>query len=324
MSMTAASVALDEASGRTTRFEAAAMASPLRLTVATPRDAPSGWTTGLADAWAAVRETFEDAEQAMSRFRDSSDLIGLGRSAGGDRDIAVPRMLERALVTADRARRVTAGRFDPRILADLERLGYGGVAIADSVPGRPTGPVIRRVTRGVVRAGRPVDLGGIGKGLALRWAAAGLERAGIDAYLLEAGGDLVTRGQSPDDGPWRIGIEDPAGGPEPLAVVEPADGAVATSSTHRLHWTHEGREVHHLIDPATGEPAGDGLLAVTVAGPDPAWAEVWSKTLFIGGRGRIAAEARARGLAAWWVAEDGSLEMTAAARARTIWVAAET
>ena len=43
-----------------------------------------------------------------------------------------------------------------------------------------------------------IDLGGIGKGLALRWAAAKLERKGFDTFLLEAGGDLVSRGLPPD------------------------------------------------------------------------------------------------------------------------------
>lgn len=41
-----------------------------------------------------------------------------------------------------------------------------------------------------------------------------------------------------------------------------------------------------------------------------------------GSRG-IAPRARALGLAAWWIAEDGAMEMTAAARARTAWVAGE-
>jgi thiamine biosynthesis lipoprotein len=85
-----------------------------------------------------------------------------------------------------------------------------------------------------------------------------------------------------------------------------------------------GRVVHHLLDPTTGEPATSGLQAVSVAGADPAWAEVWSKTLFIAGRFAIADAARARGLAAWWIGDDGSLEMTPAARAMTIWVAGET
>lgn len=78
--------------------------------------------------------------------------------------------------------------------------------------------------------------------------------------------------------------------------------------------------VHHLIDPATGEPAGAGLLAVTVLWPDPAWAEVWSKTLFLAGKDGIAVEARRRGLAAWWSDSSGRLEMTPAARMLTTWV----
>ena len=58
---------------------------------------------------------------------------------------------------------------------------------------------------------------------------------------------------------------------------------------------------------------------MTVAGPDAAWAEVWTKALFLAGPSRIGGEARARGLAAWWVTEDGDLEMTPAARQRMRW-----
>jgi len=112
-------------------------------------------------------------------------------------------------------------------------------------------------------------------------------------------------------------------------VTEPVGGAhrdyqaVATSSVSVHRWAIKGRAVHHLLDPRTGEPATGGLLSVTVAGPDPAWAEVWSKVLFIAGLADIAQEARSRGLAAWWVADDGTLEMTADARRGTVWVASE-
>ena len=81
--------------------------------------------------------------------------------------------------------------------------------------------------------------------------------------------------------------------------------------------------MHHLLEPRTGEPGGSGLAAVTVSGPDPAWAEIWSKTLFLEGAARIGGRARAEGLAAWWVCDDGSLEMTPAARERTAWVRGE-
>ncbi len=175
----------------------------------------------------------------------------------------------------------------------------------------------------------PIDLGGIGKGLAIRWAMAVLERTVPElsgpggGALLEAGGDIVARGAAPQEGPWMVGVEDPGGGDE-VAVVAVRDGAISTSSIAVHRWrTDAGRDVHHLIDPRNGEPGGEGLLAVTVAGPDPAWAEVWSKTLFLEGSRGIAARARGLGLAAWWVREDGAVEMTPAARVRTAWLASE-
>jgi thiamine biosynthesis lipoprotein len=170
-----------------------------------------------------------------------------------------------------------------------------------------------------------MDLGGIGKGITLRWAAARLERLGLGDFLLEAGGDIVARGVPPDADAWTVAIEDPLDRGAPLAavVVPRTGGAVATSSVRVHRWQVDGRTVHHLLDPATGEPGETGLLAVTVAGSDPAWAEVWSKTLFLAGSVDIAGEARARGLAAWWVDTGGTLAMTPAARLRTAWVASE-
>ncbi len=298
-------------------------------------------------AWAAVVAEFEAAEQAMSRYRSGSDLSDLNRRAGSGTRVAVDRRLRVALAAADRAGRMTGGAFDARVLVDLERLGrrvpFTGETTrrAGSADVARLGGRSRSAGRWLEVAGRSpriglterIDLDGIGKGLALRWAwrrvSARLDpRAGA---LLEAGGDIVARSPSPDPGPWLIGIEDPtadspldragtdapAPGPAvlaPMAVVGLVQGAITTSSVAVHRWVADGRVVHHLIDPSTGEPGGAGLLAVTVAASDPAWAEVWSKTLFLAGRSGIAAEARRRGLAAWWVADDGSIEMTPAAR----------
>ncbi len=345
--------------GRETRsFERRAMGSPLRLTVT---GAPGG---EALLAWGRVSHEFERAEQALSRFRETSDLTRLNRAATTVAPVEVDPRLRRALATAWRAQRVTGGRFDPRILADLERLGYAGASIdvardheapvdATAVDGMPGGR--GRATAWLALDGRraaaaldaPVDLGGIGKGLALRWAWrrlwAGLHAMGRAGVLLEAGGDIVAAGPAPDGGPWLVGIEDPCaarpdasavtpgpgaaaasavtpGEPGPVAVVAVERGAVCTSSVAIHRWRDpNGRPAHHLLDPATGVPGGAGLLAVTVAGPDPAWAEVWSKALFLEGASGIAEAARRRGLAAWWIAEDGRLRMTPAARPRTAW-----
>ena len=315
-------------------FEKRAMGSPLRLSVVEvdPGDA--------ADAWIEVAEEFEAGEQAMSRFRETSDLMVVNRAAGNGSCASVDRRLGRALAAADRAGRLTDGRFDARVLADLERLGYSGVEI-DSEGGDPTEPgpaggpppwPTRRWLSADPRASRigvdrPVDLGGIGKGLALRWAWRRLRRTVIDrggGALLEAGGDLVAGGPAPQDGPWIIAIEDPAGGPDPIATRrrDRWRGGDLVDPRPSLD-VHDGRPAHHLLDPRTGSRASAGLLAVTVAGTDPAWAEVWSKTPVRRRRRRDRGPGSGRGLAAWWVRDDGRLEMTAAGRARTTWVAAE-
>ncbi len=305
------------------------MGSPLRLTLGggEPLDRPEA-----ERAWRDVVAEFEAADAAMSRFRDDSELTALNRRAGPGVMTRPSRRLRTALAAADRAHRLSGGRFDPRVLDDLDRLGYRGAplgvepAVADRPEVGPSGESERIVGasgRDIRTVARRIDLGGIGKGLTLRWAAERLRRRGVGDFLLEAGGDIVARGRAPDGGKWLVGIEDPRGDRGELAVISVVDGAVATSSVRINRWVTDGRPVHHLLDPVTGTPADDGLAAVTVAGSDPAWAEVWSKALFVRGRDRIAEEARSRGLAAWWVTKEGALEMTAAARARTTWVLAE-
>jgi thiamine biosynthesis lipoprotein len=320
---------IDEAPGasRLARFEGMAMASPLRLAV----HGLSGEES--VRAWDDVLEEFEACEQAMSRFRESSEITALNRASVAGGAMRADRRLRRALVAADRAGRVTGGRFDARRLRDLDRLGYRGVPIGtqrhEGAEASRTGPMhggrlLELGPDGCVRLRAPVDLGGIGKGLALRWAAERVRaRLGEGAgALLEAGGDIVAIGPAPDGEAWLVGVDDPWARGSPLAVVALLEAAVATSSIAVNRWRGpDGEIVHHLLDPATGAPGGHGLVEVTVHGQDPAWAEVRTKQLFLAGLDGIGLLARSLGLAAWWVAEDGSLAMTPGARLLTAWSA---
>ena len=322
------------ASARGDVREGRALGSPLRLTVA------AGVTATAVDrAWTEVAAEFAAVDHAMSRFREDSEITRLNHTGGPVTELS--RHLVAALSVADRAARMTGGLFDARVVTDLERLGF--VAVPQTSPETPrqqaesgpggrgrrgelAAPLMRRLgRRGEIELLAPVDLGGIGKGLALRWAARRVATV-LDGtgFLLDAGGDLVSRGDRGGE-PWSIGIEDPAGGADPVAVVVlERDQAISTSSVRIGRGIGpDGRPVHHLIDPRTGAPGGAGLDAVTVAWHDPAWAEVWSKALFLEGATGIADAARRRGLAAWWVDEAGALSMTPAARQQTSWVRSE-
>ena len=321
------------------RFSGRALGSRLKLFVSAPSGEPADTVRASAEAaWAAVVAEFAAVDASLSRFRDDSELTALNRLAGSGRVALVSWRLRTMLATVHRAGRLTNGRFDATVLDVLEQIGeHGASTLGDAAPSAPgaTAEPLSLVRAGTPRASLvhvpelPVDSGGVGKGLALRWAAASARRALPEdaGLLLDAGGDILCAGTAPAEG-WLIGVEDPlasTGQPaEPLAVCALRTGGVSTSSVAVRNWIGpDGRPVHHLIDPTIREPARSGLVSVTVAGPDPAWNEVWSKALFLGGSESIGEEARRRGLAAWWVDDRGKLGLTPEARVRSSWVAEE-
>jgi thiamine biosynthesis lipoprotein len=277
---------------------------------------------------------------SCTRFDPASPLMRA--NAAPRRWHEVPAELYDAVTEAHAAYLATGGLFDPRVLETLlawgddgslafrsgdvaattaATKGRRGAPHAPRAPGRRSWQPRFDATRRAVRLGPvPVDLGGIGKGLAVRWAAQQLRGHG-SAALVEAGGDLQALGSGPDGTGWRVAVEDPRGGTEPVAVLQLHDLGCATSSIRLRRWTVDGREVHHLVDPRTGEPADSGLLSVTVVGADAALAEVWSKALFLAGRGRVRQLADEHGVAALLVDTDGVVGVSRAMRPHLLWQA---
>jgi thiamine biosynthesis lipoprotein len=77
-------------------------------------------------------------------------------------------------------------------------------------------------------------------------------------------------------------VDDPFGGPL-LTTLALQDGAIATSSRLGRTWMRSGVLRHHLLEPATGKPAGTSLAAVTVVAGRGWWAEVLAKATFLAG-----------------------------------------
>jgi len=296
------------------------------ITIRVPRGANK---PVVAEAAEAALGVFVSVEATCTRFDPNSPLMKA--NASPSRWHRVPPECFAAITAAQSAYARTRGVFDPRVLNDLVGLGYDRslpfsedeISI-DRPPGRgrarrgPWQPRFRGATSEVLIGDHPIDLGGIGKGLAVGWASEQLSRVAPD-HLIEAGGDCFCSGLSDEGEPWRIGVESPNGSREPIAVLELSDRACTTSSIRVRRWKAGGRPVHHILDPVTGRPGGDGLLSVTVIGREPALAEVWSKSLFLAGSAGIAGAAQNRRLAALWVGSDGALGCSRAALPYLLW-----
>jgi thiamine biosynthesis lipoprotein len=250
-------------------------------------------TVSAEEALAVAREEVAACEGELSRFDPASDLSRLNAAAG--EWTPVGRRLLEALRLALRAREETGGRFDPTVLPALTAAGYDRSfelleeREARSVDGWRAGAAIELDEhRGRARLdpGAAVDLGGIGKGYAAGRALDAMLAASphLAGGLVDLGGDIALRGESPEGGPWVVAVADPRRPGETLAVLALDSGGVATSGRDARRFG-PGGSLHHLIDPDSGEPALAGPLTVTVVAPDAAEAEVHATTLAIAGLG---------------------------------------
>jgi FAD:protein FMN transferase len=246
--------------------EWAALGTTARLQVTEPG--------ALEPARAAVVAELAAIDEACSRFREDSELSRLNRRGG--RSTAVGPLLAEAIEVALRAAALTDGAVDPTVGEALVLAGYDRdfAALAPApateplravrVPGWRAVAVDPRGGRVRLPAGVRVDLGATAKALAAdRAAAAAARAAGGAGVLVSLGGDIALAGPAPAGG-WAVRVaEDHRAGPDaPGQTITLRSGGLATSSTTVRRW---GRGAHHIIDPATGLPAGGPWRTATVA-----------------------------------------------------------
>jgi thiamine biosynthesis lipoprotein len=152
------------------------------------------------------------------------------------------------------------------------------------------------------RAGGALDPSGLVKGWSVDRAAAVLEEAGARNFAVNAGGDMRLRGRAAPAWCWRVGIQHPLRRGAVARVIETGDLAVATSG--------EYERGPHVRDPHTGRPP-EGILSVTVTGPDLATADAYATAALAMGAVRVQHwTARLSGYEALTILTDGRVLST--------------
>lgn len=256
---------------------------------------------GLPAAGASrARSYLERYAERLSRFREDSELSRL--NADPREIVPASDLLCAAVRAAVWAARRTNGLIDPTILPALRRGGYGSslagraaesltLALAAAPERRPASPSpearwreveVNSATGSVRRPpGVELDNGGTGKGLAADALAHRLRDH--DRFLIDCGGDIRIGGAGASAQPFEIEVEHPLTG-SCARTLRLAGGGVATSGLGRRLWRRPGGGFgHHLLDPATGDPAWTGLIAATALAPTALEAEVLAKAALLSG-----------------------------------------
>ncbi|GGG00106.1 FAD:protein FMN transferase [Paenibacillus aceti] len=162
-----------------------------------------------------------------------------------------------------------------------------------------------------------LSVGAVAKGYATELVAKEMKAAGMNSFMISAGGNIRSVGQ-PLDGVrqrWGVGIQNP----NKLITVEEdnlldtvfiKDASVVSSGDYQRYYTVDGVRYHHLIDPKTLLP-GDYYRAVTVVTEDSGLADFLSTVIFLLPYEESAALVKQLdGVEALWVMPDGTLEAT--------------
>lgn len=217
-------------------------------------------------------------------------------------------LLELSVMLAD----ATDGAFDPTIFIAVEAWdGMSGEKLPSDGELRRLAPFVdytgieldAKNSSARLRDGQMVDLGGIAKGYAANELKKIYDEAGC-AGVINLGGNVYAVGSRPDNGPWRIGVQNPRGNGY-IEVLELTNKSAVTSGDYQRCFIREGVRYHHILDPDTLKPADSGIISVTVISGDSALADAAATAAVVMGADKAKELAQRLGVSALIVTKDG-------------------
>lgn len=256
------------------------------------------------EARAAIEAVVRSVDTSMSPYNPASEVGKLN----ADRSRAWhPVSAGTGAVIAESLRiaALTKGAFDPTVGPLVNRYGFGPIKGGFGGGHGEVSLEGRQVRK--ARADLTLDLCGVAKGYALDQMAGALERLGLRSFVLEAGGEVLARGDHPEGRSWQLAIETAVAGPAALQRIVRLDGsALATSGDSVNGGRAGGTRFNHIIDPRRQRPVDNGVASVSVIDSTAMRADALATGLFVMGPDQGLAVAEQQGLAVLYQLHDGA------------------
>lgn len=239
-----------------------------------------------------IRE-LEKVDEALSPFNKKSVITAVNNN----HDIEVNDMFADVFLLAQKISDDTSGDFDITVAPLVNAWGFGfknGTQPTkhniDSLKNIIGYKKVRLEGRKVVKKDKRLmlDCSSIAKGYGSDVVARFLQKRGVKNYMVEIGGEIVTKGISPKRVPWKIGVTRPVDdslsvSKELQSVINVTDKAMATSGNYRNFYYKNGKKYAHTIDPHTGYPVQHNILSATVIADNCATADAYATAFMVMG-----------------------------------------
>ncbi|HEY2009585.1 MAG TPA: FAD:protein FMN transferase [Rhizomicrobium sp.] len=241
-----------------------AMATPCEVRVETADRAHAG------KAAAAVMAVARRIEDKYSRYRDDSVTSRINHAGG--QTIAVDKETARLLDFAAQCFEISDGLFD--ITSGVLRRAWtfdGSDRLPDLVQVEALRALVGwdkatwRKPYFTLPEGMEIDFGGLAKEYAVDRALAEARMVCGAPMLVNFGGDLAVSGPRSGERRWHVAIASVERDGDMAAMLDLAQGGLATSGDARRYLLKDGVRYSHILDPRTGWPVRDAPRSVTVA-----------------------------------------------------------
>ena len=240
-----------------------------------------------------IDKALAQVDTALSPFNKQSVIT----QVNNNRPVKLSEMFTEVFSKAESISRETDGAFDITVAPLVNAWGFGfksGVHpsrhIVDSlrqfVGYKKVALVDGRIVKKDPRL--MLDCSGIAKGYGVDVVAKLLRDKGVENFMVEIGGEIVTSGISEKRLPWKIGVTKPTDdatqtNQELQTVLNVTDKAMATSGNYRNFYYKGGKKYAHTIDPKTGYPVQHNILSSTVLSGDCATADAYATAFMVTG-----------------------------------------
>ena len=266
-----------------------------------------------------IRSALNEVDNALSMFNKKSIISAFNNNV----DTTANAMFTEVFTLAQEVSAKTDGAFDITVaplvnawgfgfkkgeLPDsttikglLENIGYQTVALVD-------GKIIKQ------NKNTMLDCGAIAKGYGSDVVARLLDSKNVTNYMVEIGGEVVTKGCNDRGTAWNISISKPtesrsASNNEHQAIMSITGKAMATSGNYRNFRIENGKKFAHTIDPRTGYPVQHSLLSATIVADNCAKADAYATASMVVGLEKAIELCNANNLDAFFIYADENGEL---------------
>ena len=222
-----------------------------------------------------IKSELMKVDQSLSPFNEKSVISAINYNQSAKPDEMFLEVYHQAVAIS----RETNGAFDITVAPLVNAWGFGFEKGEMPTPRQVdslktlVGYQKLSLVNGLIHKDDPrmmIDCSAIAKGYGVDVVAKYLRSRGVENFMIEIGGEIVTQGVNPSKHPWRIGVTKPTedslniGGRELQTTLKVNNVAMATSGNYRNFYYKDGKRYAHTIDPHTGYPVQHNILSATV------------------------------------------------------------